>query len=59
MNGEIDSPLDNKPTTKRNTFLICGNCFWMVSTVSDSLNKNNIGNWKCPIYAYEPYNFFI
>ena len=60
VNGAIYSHINNKPTRKGNNFLICGNCFWMVSALSISHpNKNKIGNSKCPICAYKTHNFFI
>ena len=60
VNRAIDSLVNNKPTRKGNNFLICGNCFWMVSALSVSTtNKNKMGNTKCPICAYKTHNFFI
>ena len=59
-NRAIDSLINNKPSRKGNNFLICGNCFWMVSALSISNHgKNKIGNSKCHICAYKTHNFFI
>ena len=44
---------------KKKHFLICENCFWMVSTLPDSVYRNDMKYTRCPVCAHGVYEFPI
>jgi hypothetical protein len=45
--------------TKKKHFLMCENCFWMVSTLPDSSHRHDIQYTRCPICAHGVYKFLV
>jgi hypothetical protein len=57
-NKKIDQSFKNK-IGKKKYFLMCGNCFWMTSTLYILPNKNKPNYSACPICAYRIHNYFV